>query len=73
VTPRAALPGHEADPILRVHRSRLERMAFRNRRLRRLLVDVLWYLERPCGDHDCELELQRRARLAARIREQVAE
>jgi hypothetical protein len=47
-----------------------ERLVQRNRRLRRLLCDVLRYLEHPGRP---ELEMERRGRLADRIREQVDE
>jgi hypothetical protein len=46
------------------------RLVGRNRRLRSLLVDVLWYLEHP---GDPSRELTRRARLAERIRDATAE
>jgi hypothetical protein len=55
-------PGRELSPS--------ERLVTRNRRLRRLLLDVLLYLERPGRP---EAELDRRRRLAARIREETAE
>lgn len=47
-----------------------ERLVARNRRLRRLLVDVLWYLDRPGRPG---VELSRRTQLATRIRAEVEE
>jgi hypothetical protein len=47
-----------------------ERLTTINRRQRRLLFDVLWYLTHPGRP---ERELERRANLAQRIREVIDE
>jgi hypothetical protein len=47
-----------------------ERLVGKLRRQRRLLHDVLWYLQHPGRP---EFELERSARLAARIREVIDE